>query len=61
LKRLEYADHLHELGLTTLEKRRLRSDLIETFEIVTGREKVKTEDFLNAAEVSTTSVVTSSR
>jgi len=37
LKRLEYADRLHELGLTTLEKRRLRGDLIETFKIVTGR------------------------
>jgi len=45
----------------TLEKRRLRGDLIETFKIVTGRLKVKMEDFLNAAEVSTTSVVTSSR
>ena len=45
LKRLEYADRLHELGLTTLEKRRLRGDLIETFKIVTGRDKVKMEDF----------------
>jgi len=61
LKRLQYADRLHDLGLTTLEKRRLRGDLIETFKIVTGRDKVKMEDFLNAVEVSTTSVVTSSR
>jgi len=60
-KRLQYADRLHELGLTTLEKRRLRGDLIETFKIVTGIDKVKMEDFLNAVEVSTTSVVTSSR
>ena len=37
-------DRLHELGLT-LEKRRVRGDLIETFKIVTGREKVKMEDF----------------
>jgi len=61
LKRLEYADRLHESGLTTLEKRRLRGDLIETFKIVTGRDKVKIEYFLNAVELSTTSVVTSSR
>jgi len=61
LKRLEYADRLHELGLTTLEKRRLRGDLTETFKIVTGRDKVKMEDFLNAVQVSTTFVVTSSR
>jgi len=43
------------------EKRRLRGDLIETFKIVTGRDKVKMEDFFTAVEVSTTSVVTSSR
>ena len=45
LKRLEYADRLKQLGLTTLEKRRIRGDLIETFKIVTGREKRKMEDF----------------
>jgi len=49
LKRLEYADRLHELGLTTLEKRRLRDDLIETFKIVTGRDKVKMEDFFECS------------
>ena len=37
-------DRLHELGLT-LEKRRVRGDLIETFKIVTGTEKVRMEDF----------------
>ena len=45
LKRLEYADCLKELGLTTLEKRCIRGDLIETFKILTGRKKVKMEDF----------------
>jgi len=45
LKRLEYADRLNALGLTTLEKRRVSGDLIETFRIVTGRDKVKMEDF----------------
>jgi len=46
LKRLEYADRLYDMGLITLEKTRLRGDLIETFKIVTGRDKVKMEDFL---------------
>ena len=45
LRKREYADRLHELGLTTLEKRRIRGDLIETFKIVTGRERVRMEEF----------------
>jgi len=49
LKRLEYADRLHELGLTTPEKRGLRDDLIETFKIVTGRDKVKMEFFFECS------------
>jgi len=33
--------------------------LTETFRVVTGREKVKMEDFSNVTKVTTTSVVTS--
>jgi len=39
LKKLDYADCLHELGLTTLEKRRVRGDLIETFKMSRHRKK----------------------
>ena len=39
LKKVDYPDRLNMLGLTTLEKRRIRGDLIETFKIVTGRER----------------------
>jgi len=38
LKRLEYTDRLNKMGLTTLEKRQIRGDLIKTFKIVTGKE-----------------------
>ena len=35
-----YEERLRIIGLTTLEKRRTRGDLIETFKIMTGREAV---------------------
>ena len=35
-----YEERLKFLGLTTLEKRRIRGDMIETFKIITGRESV---------------------
>ena len=34
-KRLDYGTRLKKLGLTTLEKRRVRGNLIETFKILT--------------------------
>jgi len=61
LKKLDYADRLNELGLTTLENRRVRGDLIETFKIVTDREKVKMEDFLNVTKLTKPFAVTSLR
>ena len=36
---------LKALNLTTLEERRERGDLIETYKIVTGKEKVDKEKF----------------
>jgi len=36
---------LQRLGLTTLERRRIRGDLIETFKILTDIEKVDKEQF----------------
>ena len=39
-KNLSYENRLKTLKLTTLEKRRLRGELIETFKIITGRENV---------------------
>jgi len=36
MKSLCYADRLKNLGLTSLENRRIRTDLIETFKIING-------------------------
>ena len=47
LKNCSYEDRLVKLGLTTLEERRRRGDLIETYKIITGKEKVRVEDFFN--------------
>ena len=38
---------MERLGLTTLEERRIRGDLIETYKIVTGKENVNREKFFH--------------
>ena len=40
LKRKSYEERLKSLGLYSLQQRRLRGDLIETFKILTGKERV---------------------
>ena len=45
LENLTYNDRLEELGLTRLDKRRLRSDLIETFKIINGNYDIDTDIF----------------
>ena len=45
-----YKERLRLIGLTTLERRRERGDLIEAFKIITGREKVDREEFFRLAE-----------
>ena len=45
-----YSERLCLLGLTTLEKRRTRGDLIETYKIVTGKEKVDRSMFFRMAD-----------
>ena len=40
-KDLSYEDRLKRCGLTTLEKRKNREDLIEAFEIITVEESIQ--------------------
>ena len=40
LKHLEYDETLHRLGLYTLQYRRRRRDLIETYKMLTVRENI---------------------
>ncbi len=42
---LKYQERLKICGLTTLEQRRTRGDLIQTFKLVTGRDEVKGNKF----------------
>ena len=45
LKHLSYEERLDKLKLTTLEERRARGDMIETYKIITGKEKVNPRKF----------------
>jgi ribonucleases P/MRP protein subunit RPP40 len=45
-----YDERLRLLGLTTLEKRRTRGDLIETYKTVTGKERVDRSMFFKMAD-----------
>ena len=46
---IEYSDRLKLLGLTTLETRRMRGDLIQTYKILTGKDKLERDFFFKLA------------
>src|SRR6218665_2928471 len=48
-KYLSYEEKLIRCGLTTLEKRRIRGDLIEAYKIITGKKSVQWEKFFELA------------
>ena len=49
LRNLPYEERLKRLGLTTLEERRVRGDMIETYKIITGKENVDPGKFFTMA------------
>src|SRR6218665_1618295 len=48
-KYLGYEERLIRCGLTTLEKRRSRGDLIEAYQIIIGKESIQSERFFESA------------
>ena len=44
-KSLSYTDRLQKFGLTTLETRKLRGDLIEVFKMFKGFDNITLKDF----------------
>ena len=61
LRDMSYKERLDALGLYTLETRRLRCDLIETYKIMHGLEKVNVDKFFKLADTKTTQEDTLSR
>ena len=45
LRNLPYEDRCKNMGITTLQQRRLRGDLIETYKIIHGYENINVNDF----------------
>ena len=55
LKDLPYEERCKRLGLTTLETRRLRGDMIETYKILYGYENVQSETYFELTDLTTRS------
>ena len=55
LKDLEYHERCRQLGVTPLEKRRQRGDLIQTWKILNGMENIDQNVFFDLHESSTRS------
>src|SRR6218665_2215163 len=49
LGKLTYEERLMRCGLTNLEKRRTRGDLMEAYEIMTGKEEISENKFLEVS------------
>jgi len=49
-KELSYEQRLRSTGLTTLEVKRQRGDLIECYKILTGKENIDPHQFFNLSD-----------
>ena len=56
LRHLSYIDRLKRSNLTSLEDRRQRGDLIETYKIISGKENVKCDKFFKMADSDLSSI-----
>ena len=54
LRHLSYEQRLHKLGLISLEKRRIRGDLIQAFKIIKGIDKVNMSKFFTMSVAGST-------
>lgn len=50
LMKHSYEERLQTLGLTTLQRRRERGDMIEVYKLLTGREKIEKKQFFHLAD-----------
>ena len=50
LCKLSYSERLNSLGLTTLATRRLRGDLIETYKLLTHKERIDPNQFFQFSD-----------
>ena len=50
LRNLSYSDRLKRLGLTILEDRRMRGDLIEAYKIITGNKDIQCGKFFKTVD-----------
>ena len=51
LRNMTYKKRLEKLGLTCLEDRRIRGDMIETYKIMTGKNEVNKDIFFEKAPI----------
>jgi len=49
INKMSYEQRLEALGLYSLQRRRLRSDLIITYSILTGKERINSEQLFQKA------------
>jgi len=45
LRKYSYTDSVKKIGLTTLQTRSARGDMIEVYKIMTGKDKIDKEQF----------------
>jgi len=50
LRKYNYATRLQMIGITSLEERRLRGDMIEVYKLLTEKEQIDHRQFFNSAD-----------